>query len=158
MRWIIGMAMALLLLLPQVGWGQGGRARVGIRTVGNLEIALYVWGPQHVMHPKGTGHLELERAATHHLDMRVFDLRRRIYIPYLKVTATVSDFTKKREFSVELEPMIGEWLHYGANIALPHPGTDSILIDVQPPDIARYKHLADVWSTPAQAVFTYEYR
>jgi uncharacterized protein involved in high-affinity Fe2+ transport len=90
--------------------------------------------------------------------MRVYDLRRRIYIPYLNVTATVSDFTKKREFSVELEPMIGEWLHYGANIALPHPGTYSILIDVQPPDIARYKHLADVWSTPAQAVFTYEYR
>ncbi len=86
------------------------------------------------------------------------DLRRRIYIPYLNVTATVSDLTKKREFTVELEPMIGEWLHYGANITLPHPGSYSILIDVQPPDIARHKHLADVWSTPAQAVFTYEYR
>lgn len=149
---------ASLLFLPQVGWGQGGRARVGARTVGDLEISLYAWGPQHVMHPKGAGHPELERAATHHLDMRVFDLRRRIYIPYLNVTATISDLTKKREFTVELEPMIGEWLHYGANITLPHPGTYSILIDVQPPDIARYKHLADVWSTPAQAVFTYEYR
>ena len=158
MRWIIGIAMALLLLLPQAGSGQGGRARVGLRTVGNLEISLYAWGPQHVMHPKGTGHPELERAATHHLDMRVYDLRRRIYIPYLNVTATVSDLTKKREFTVELEPMIGEWLHYGANITLPHPGSYSILIDVQPPDIARHKHLAVVWSAPAQAVFTYKYR
>jgi uncharacterized protein involved in high-affinity Fe2+ transport len=53
--------------------------------------------------------------------------------------------------------MIGEWIHYGANITLPHRGTYLILIDIQSPDIARYKHMADVWNTPAQAVFTYEY-
>ncbi|MFQ5875453.1 MAG: iron transporter, partial [Dehalococcoidia bacterium] len=122
------------------------------------EISLYAWGPQHVMHPKGAGHPEPDGSATHHLDVRVYDLHRRLYIPYLNVTATVSDRTKKREFTVELEPMIGEWLHYGGNIALPHPGTYSILIDVQPPDIARHKHLTDVWNTPVQTVFTFEYR
>jgi uncharacterized protein involved in high-affinity Fe2+ transport len=58
---------------------------------------------------------------------------------------------------VSLDPMIGEWIHYGANITLPHRGTYLILIDIQSPDIARYKHMADVWNTPAQAVFTYEY-
>jgi len=52
----------------------------------------------------------------------------------------------------------GEWIHYGANVTLPHPGRYAILVTVDPPDIARYKHLADVWNTPVQAVFTYEYR
>ncbi len=115
-------------------------------------------GPQEVIYPKEDTHHKPREAATHHLDVRVYDLDRRIYVPYLNVKATITDLTERREFAVVLEPMIGEWIHYGANIALPHPGTYSIVIDVQPPDIARYKHLADVWSTPAQAVFTYEYR
>jgi len=158
MRWIGAIAIGLLLLLPQLGWGQTERARVGAQTVGNLEIALYVWGPQEIVHPKGAGHPEPEGRATHHLDVRVYDLRRAIYIPYLNIKATISDRTTKREFTVALAPMIGEWIHYGANITLPHPGTYSILVDVQPPDIARYKHMADVWNTPAQALFTFEYR
>ncbi len=158
MRWIIGLAMALLLLLPQVGWGQGGRARVGIRTVGNLEISLYAWGPQQVIYPKGHAEPEPGKSATHHLDVTVYDLGRRMYVPYLNVKATICDRTAKREFTVDLVPMIGEWLHYGANVALPHHGTYAILIDIQPPDIPRYKHLAVVWSAPAQAVFTYKYR
>jgi uncharacterized protein involved in high-affinity Fe2+ transport len=158
-RSVIGVSLfVLLLLLPQIGWGQGERARVGAQTVGNLEIALYIWGPQQIVHPKGAGHPEPATPATHHLDLRVYDLRRAIYIPYLNVKATISDKTTKREFTVELTPMIGEWIHYGANVTLPHPGPYSILIDVQPPDIARYKHLADVWNTPVQAVFTYEVR
>lgn len=157
-RFTIAIGSALLLLLPHLGLGQGDRARVGMRTVGNLEITLYVWGPQQVIHPKGVGHPEPGESATHHLDMRVYDLSRRIYIPYLNIKTTITDLTQRREFDVKLEPMIGEWLHYGANITLPHRGTYSILVDVQPPDIARYKHLADLWNTPAQAVFTYEYR
>lgn len=87
----------------------------------------------------------------------VYDFDRRTYVPYLNVKATISELTKSREFSVSLDPMIGEWIHYGANITLPHRGTYLILIDIQSPDIARYKHMADVWNTPAQAVFTYEY-
>ncbi len=158
MRWIIGLTTTLLLLLPHIGWGQSERARVGAQNVKNIEIALYMWKPQELIDPKGTGHPEPAAPATHHLDVRVYDLRRAIYIPYLNVKATISDLTTKREFAVELSPMIGEWIHYGANVTLPHPGTYSILVDVQPPDIARYKHLADVWNTPIQAVFTYEVR
>ena len=90
--------------------------------------------------------------------MRIYDLGRRIYVPYLNVKATICDRPTKREFTVELEPMIGEWIHYGANITLPHRGTHSILIDIQPPDIARFKHAVDVWNTPVQTVFTFEYR
>ena len=157
-RWMVATTFVLLFLLPRAVWAQGERARVGMRTVGNLEITLYMWGPQEVVHPKGAGHPEPKGSATHHLDLRVYDVRRAIYIPYLNVKATISDQTTKREFTVELNPMIGEWLHYGANITLPHPGTYSILVDVQPPDIARYKHLADVWNAPAQALFTFEYR
>ncbi|HLE81131.1 MAG TPA: hypothetical protein VJA25_07550 [Dehalococcoidia bacterium] len=82
MRWIVAVATAFLLLLPQFGWGQTPRARVGAQTVGNLEIALYIWGPQELIHPKGTGHPEPPTPATHHLDVRVYDLRRAIYIPY----------------------------------------------------------------------------
>ena len=156
-KWVVGVTSAFLLLLPQVGWGQGEHPRVGMSTVGNLEIVLYAWGPQQVIHSR-PGHPERGESATHHLDVRVYDLNRRIYIPYLKVKATISDRTTKREFTVDLVPMIGEWLHYGANITLPHHGTYAILIDIQPPDIPRFKHLADMWNTPAQALFTYKYR
>ena len=90
--------------------------------------------------------------------MRIYDLRRAIYIPYLNVKATISDVTTRREFAVELSPMIGEWIHYGANVTLPHPGRYAILVTVDPPDIARYKHLADVWNTRAEALFEYDYR
>ncbi len=155
--WFIGMTWAALLLLPQLVWGQGERARVGVKTVGNLEIALYAWGAQEIILPKENTHHRPGKGATHHLDVRVYDLSRRLYIPYLNVKATITEVTKRREITVELEPMIGEWLHYGGNVTLPHPGTYSILIDIQPPDIARFKHLADVWNTPAQALYTYEY-
>ena len=157
-RLISASLLAFLVILPQYGWGHEEHARIGVTTVGNLEIALYAWGPQEVVSPKEDTHHKPAKTATHHLDVRVYDLTRRMYIPYLGVKATITDLTERREFTVELEPMIGEWLHYGANITLPHPGTYSILIDIQPPDIARFKHLADVWNTPAQAVFTYEYR
>ncbi|MFQ5804113.1 MAG: iron transporter [Candidatus Methylomirabilales bacterium] len=136
-----------------------GGARVGVRTVGNLEIALYAWGPQEIiLHPTEGTHHKPREAATHHLDVTVYDLGRKEYVPYLNVKATVTDLTTKRELIVELVPMIGEWLHYGANITLPQPGTYSILVDVQPPDIARFKRLANVWNTPGEAVFTYNYR
>lgn len=154
----VWLTLAFLLLLPQSGWGGYEGARVGVSTVGNLEISIYAWEPQHILHSRGPGHPERGESATHHLDVRVYDLNRRIYIPHLKVKATISDRTTRREFSVELEPMVGEWLHYGANITLPHKGTYAILVDVTPPDIARHKHLADVWNTPAQAVFTYKYQ
>ncbi len=157
--WFVGMTWAGLLLLPQLVWGQGEQARVGVKTVGNLEIALYAWGPQEVIHPKKEDvRHEAGEPATHHLDVRIYDLGRRIYIPYLNIKATITELTKRREFSVALEPMIGEWIHYGANSTLPHRGTHSILIDIQPPDIARFKHAADVWNTPVQTVFTFEYR
>ena len=157
-RSVIGLSLFVLLLLPQLASGQSERARIGAQTVGNLEIALYIWGPQQVIHPKGSGHPEAAAPATHHLDVRVYDLRRGIYIPYLNVKATISDLPTKREFAVELTPMIGEWIHYGANITLPHPGRYAILVTVDPPDIARYKHLADVWNTRAEALFEYDYR
>jgi uncharacterized protein involved in high-affinity Fe2+ transport len=95
---------------------------------------------------------------THHLDVTVHDQLRRLYIPYLRVRATVLDMLTQREFSVDLEPMIGEWVHYGANIALPHPGRYSIVVNIQPPDITRYKRLVDVWKTPARVVFEYTYQ
>jgi len=157
MRWIVGLTTAVLLLLPQLGSGESERARVGTQTVGNVEVALYVWGPQQIVHPKGTGHPEPATPATHHLDVRVYDLRRAIYVPYLNVKATIGD-QMKREFTVDLAPMIGEWIHYGANITLPHSGRYAILVTVDPPDIARYKHLADVWSTRAEALFEFDYR
>ena len=158
MRRMIAVTTTLLLLLPHLGWAEGERARIGVQTVGSLEIALYVWRPQEIVHPKGIGHPEPKGGATHHLDVRVYDLRRAIYIPYLNVKATITDQTGKREFTVELDPMIGEWIHYGANVTLPHPGRYAILVTVDPPDIARYKHLADVWNTRAEALFEYEYR
>jgi len=157
MRWIVAVATAFLLFLPQFGWGQAERARVGMKTVGNLEITLYVWGPQEVISPKGADHPKPATPATHHLDLRVYDLRRAIYVPYLNVKATIGD-QMKREFTVDLAPMIGEWIHYGANITLPHSGKYAILVTVDPPDIARYKHLADVWNTRAEALFEYDYR
>ena len=156
-RSVIGVSLFVLLLLPHLASGQGERARVGMKTVGNLEITLYVWGPQEVIHPKGAGHPEPGPPATHHLDLRVYDLRRAIYVPYLNVKATIGD-QMKREFTVDLAPMIGEWIHYGANVTLPHPGRYAILVTVDPPDIARYKHLADVWNTRAEALFEFDYR
>ena len=156
-RSVIGLSLFVLLLLPQLGSGQSERPRIGAQTVGSLEIALYVWRPQEIVHPKGIGHPEPKGGATHHLDIRVYDLRRAIYIPYLNVKATIGD-QMKREFTVDLAPMIGEWIHYGANITLPHPGRYAILVTVDPPDIARYKHLADVWNTRAEALFEYDYR
>jgi uncharacterized protein involved in high-affinity Fe2+ transport len=149
--------IAFMVLLSQSGWAQGERAQVGVRTVGDLEIALYAWGAQDIVPPKEDTHYKPGKAGTHHLDVRVYDLGRRIYVPYLNVKVTITDLTKRREFTVELEPIIGEWLHYGANITLPHPGTYSILVDIQPPDIARFKHVTDVWNSPAQTLFTYEY-
>jgi len=55
-KWVIGMTSAFLLLLPQVGWGQGEHPRVGVRTLGNLEIALYAWGPQEIAHHREEDH------------------------------------------------------------------------------------------------------
>jgi len=156
-RWIIVVATVVLLLLPHLGWGEE-RGRAGSRTVGNLEVTLYVWAPQQLVGPKAHTAPEPGQSATHHLDLTVYDLRRGLYIPYLNVKATVTDMTTKHDFSVDLVPMIGEWLHYGANITLPHKGRYAILVTVDPPDIARYKHLADVWSTSAQALFEYDYR
>lgn len=121
MRRIIIVALTLLLVLPQLGWGEE-RGKAGSRTVGNLEITLYVWGPQQLVGPKAHALPEHGQRATHHLDVTVYDLRRGLYIPYLNVRATVTDMITKRDFAVELVPMIGEWLHYGANIALPHQG------------------------------------
>ncbi len=126
--------------------------------MGDLEITLYVWGPQQLIEPKAHAAPEHGQQATHHLDLTVYDQRRGLYIPYLNVKVTVTDMMTKRDFSVYLVPMIGEWLHYGANITLPHKGRYAILVTVDPPDITRYKHLADVWSTSAQALFDYDYR
>lgn len=158
MRRSIAVAIAFLLLLPQVGWAEGERGKAGSETVGNLEIVLYVWGSRELVGPKAHLAPEPGRPVTHHLDVTVYDQLRRLSIPYLTVRATVIDMTTKRDFSVDLVPMIGEWLHYGANISLPHKGRYSILVSIHPPDITRYKHLADVWSTPAQAVFEYTYQ
>lgn len=158
MRRGIAVAIAFLLLLSQPGWGEGERGRVGSTTVGNMEIVLYVWGPRELVGPRAHVAPEPGQQVTHHLDVTVYDPLRKLYIPYLTVRATVIDMTTRREFSVDLVPMIGEWLHYGANIALPHTGRYSVLVSIQPPDIARYKHLADVWKTPAQVVFEYTYR
>ena len=69
--WVIGATFIFLFLLPQVAWGQGERARVGVRTVGNLEIALYAWGPQQVIYPKEDIRHKPREAAIHHLDVRV---------------------------------------------------------------------------------------
>ena len=157
-RGLIGILLTLGLLLPQGGSAQGERARVGAKTVGDLEISLYMWGPQEIVAPKSDPHHLPGEKSTHHFDVRVYDLRRRIYIPYLTIKATITDRLGQQTITLQLDPMIGEWIHYGANVTFPRPGSYSILIDVQPPDIARYKHLADVWNTPAQAVFTYEYR
>lgn len=154
----IGLVTFLLLLLPPAGWAQRDRGQVGSTTVGNMEIAMSVWGPRELVGPKAHGSAEPGRQVTHHLDVTVYDQLRRLYIPYLHIRATIIDMINQREFSVDLEPMIGEWLHYGANISLPHPGRYSIVLSIQPPDIARYKHLADVWSTPARVVFGYTYQ
>lgn len=158
MRRTIGLTLALLLLLPLAGWGEGERGRAGSTTVGNMEIVLYVWGPRELVGPRTHAAPEPGQKVTHHLDVTVFDQLRRLYIPYLNVRATVIDMTTRRESTVDLEPMIGEWVHYGANISLPHPGRYSIVVNIQPPDITRYKHLADVWNTPAQVAFEYTYR
>jgi len=69
--WVIGATFIFLFLLPQVAWAQGEQARVGVKTVGNLEIALYAWGPQQVIYPKEDIHHKPREAATHHLDVRV---------------------------------------------------------------------------------------
>ncbi len=158
MRRGIAVAIAFLLLLSQPGWGERERGKVGSTAVGHMEIILYVWGPRELVGPRAHVAPEPGQQVTHHLDVTVYDPLRKLYIPYLTVRATVIDMTTRREFSVDLVPMIGEWLHYGANIALPHTGRYSVLVSIQPPDIARYKHLADVWKTPAQAVFEYTYQ
>jgi len=158
MRRGIAAGIALLLLLPLPGRGEGERGKVGSTAVGHMEIILYIWGPRELVGPRAHAAPEPGQQVTHHLDVTVFDQLRRLYVPYLDVQATVIDMTTRREFSVDLEPMIGEWLHYGANIALPHTGRYSVVVTIRPPDIPRYKHLADVWKTPAQAVFEYTYR
>jgi hypothetical protein len=158
MRRTIGLAIALLLLLPLPSRGEGERGKAGSTTVGNMEIVLYVWGPRELVGPRTHASPEPGQQVTHHLDVTVYDQLRRLYIPYLNIRATVLDMLTQREFSVDLEPMIGEWLHYGANIALPHPGRYGIVVTIQPPEIARYKHLADVWNTPARVAFEYTYR
>ncbi len=52
--------------------GAGGAGPVGVKTVGNLEIALYAWGPQQVIYPQEDIHHKPREAATHHLDVRVY--------------------------------------------------------------------------------------
>jgi hypothetical protein len=66
------MTVAFLFLLPQLAWVQGERARVGVRTVGDLEIALYVRGPEEVIQSQEDTHHKPGEAATHHLDVRVY--------------------------------------------------------------------------------------
>jgi len=157
MRRTIAVAIAFLFLLPCPGWGEGQKGKIGSTTVGNFEIVLYVWGPRELVGPQGHATAEPGQKVTHHLDVTVYDQLRALYVPYLNVQATVIDMTTRRESTVDLVPMIGEWLHYGANISLPHPGRYSILVRIDPPDIVRYKHLADVWKAPARAVFEYTY-
>jgi periplasmic iron binding protein len=81
------------------------------------------------------------------------------FIPYLKVAYSIVPAAGGPPIEGDLYPMIAsDGLHYGANIAMPKPGTYRLIYDIEPPSaggLGRHVGVGGVapWWKPFQAEF-----
>ena len=95
---------------------------------------------------------------THHPEVRVFDVESGKSIPYLNVLVHFKDVASGQIYMLTLPPMLGNWFHYGGNGALPNKGKYEVQVFINPPELMRYKHMAEKWAKSVIATFNYEWK
>lgn len=138
---------------------------VGVRVVEDMEIQLLMESPKEMVMPAAAmhGHGGMAKMvpasqATHHLEVKAFDLLSKAPIPYMTIKATITKAGDGATTTVEVPPMIGGAFHYGDNVALPGKGKYRIELDVQPPQLMRYVSAKDRWTAAHKLSFDFEYK
>jgi len=138
---------------------------VGVRVVHDMEIQLLMEKPKEMVMPAGAmaGHGAMVKMlpagqATHHLEVKAFDVLSKAPIPYMTIKATVTKLDGGQVMTVEVPPMIGSAFHYGDNVALPGKGKYRVELEIQPPPLMRYATAKERWTAAPKLSFEYEYR
>ena len=138
---------------------------VGVRIIHDMEIQLLMEKPKEMVMPAGAmaGHGAMVKMlpagqATHHLEVKAFDVLSKAPIPYMTIKATVTKLDGGQVMTVEVPPMIGSAFHYGDNVALPGKGKYRIELEIQPPPLMRYATAKERWTAAPKLSFEYEYR
>lgn len=137
---------------------------VGVRVVQDMEIQLLMESPKEMVMPAGAmaGHGTMKMLpasqATHHLEVKAFDILSKAPIPYMTIKATITKLDSSRAMTVEVPPMIGSAFHYGDNVALPGKGRYRIDLEIQPPQLMRYTTQKDRWTAAPKLSFDFDYK
>ncbi len=86
------------------------------------------------------------------------------FVPYLKIDYEIIPASGGTPLSGELSPMVArDGLHYGANVAMPHPGSYRLIYRVRPPSAGGLGRHDDPetgvapWWEPFEVAFDWEY-
>jgi uncharacterized protein involved in high-affinity Fe2+ transport len=165
MRSEIGICLVVALLLIAPGRsGAGLGDLVGVRVVQDMEIQLLMESPKEMVMPAGAmaGHgvtkMLPASQATHHLEVKAFDVLSKAPIPYMTIKATVSKLDGGPVLTVEVPPMIGSAFHYGDNVALPGKGRYRVELDIRSPQLMRYVTAKERWTAAPKLSFDFDYR
>lgn len=157
--------VVLIGLIVALAWPvqAGLDALVGVRVVQDMEIQLLMEKPKEMVMPAGAmahGAMKMLSAsqATHHLEVKAFDILSKAPIPYMTIKATITRLDGGQAMTVEVPPMIGSAFHYGDNVALPGKGKYRIELDIQPPPLMRYANQKERWTAAPKLSFEYEYK
>lgn len=156
--------IALLAGVPSPAWA-GLDDLVGVRVVEDMEIQLLMESAKEMIMPPGAmgGHggtakmLPLSQA-THHLEVKAFDVLSKAPIPYMTIKATITKLDGGQPITFDVPPMIGGAFHYGDNVALPGKGKYRIALEIQPPQLMRYATARTRWTAAPKVSFDFEYR
>lgn len=161
-KWVVGLIAVVGVILggAWVGWA-GLKDLVGIRVVEDMEIHLYMESPKDMVMPQGAKDavkMLPASQATHHLEVKAFDVASKATIPYMSIKATITHLDSGQVTSVDVPPMIGGAFHYGDNVALGKKGTYRIELDITPPQLMRYATASDRWTASPKLSFDFEYK
>ena len=138
---------------------------VGVRVVQDMEIQFLMEKPKEMVMPAGAmaGHGAMTKMlpaaqATHHLEVKAFDILSKAPIPYMTIKATIVKLDGGQVMTVEVPTMIGSAFHYGDNVALPGKGKYRIDLEIQPPQLMRYANAKERWTAAPKLSFEYEYK
>lgn len=89
--------------------------------------------------------------ANHHLEIALFDKESNRVIIDAPVSVTLTNVDTDETISFESRPLLSEFFHYGANVAVP-AGEYTVTADIGVPDVGR--HSEGVFDEPETAEFT----
>lgn len=161
----IGICLVAALLLTDPGRsGAGLGDLVGVRVVQDMEVQLLMESPKEMVMPAGAmaGHGATKMLpasqATHHLEVKAFDVLSKAPIPYMTIKATVTKLEGGQVIALNVPPMIGSAFHYGENVALPGKGRYRIDLEIHPPQLMRYATAKERWTAAPRLTFDFEYK